>query len=153
MKLPEPLENLIARLGLRSGSKPASGIPSKQPSEAEQAMEDAITVRCYEKLLAETSSPLSQLILQLHLCGKNDSVLTAADVLIHVKRLITVFEQNGMRVLGSAGEVLPFNPEVHELITVESRPQPGTSVRVRFPGIAYRKSIIRKATVDHLEAQ
>lgn len=140
MKLPSAVENLLKRLPRRP--------PSDRLAGAQRSLEEEITRRCFTKLLQEAQSPLSQLVLQLHIAEKPDNALSASDVLVHAKRLIAIMEENGMVVIGTPGEVMPFDPTRHELTEPGAFLRSGTPVTVRFPGIAYGATIVRKAAVD-----
>lgn len=152
MKLPSPVENFLKRLGFRSPTH----ISTDHDSKANRLDRDILSVqkemtaRCYTKLIQEAASPLSQLALQVHLAGREDISLTASDVLIHVKRLITVFEQQGMTIIGQPGEVLSYDPVSHEPVDAGSYPA-GLTVRVKYPGLAYETMVIRKSAVEKLE--
>ena len=149
VKLPAPIENLLQRLRIRR----SSGRSDREKPRADRGTfeENSLSVSPgLIKLFQEASSPLSQLILQVHRARESSSDLTAADVLVHVKRLITVFEQNGMTVLGTPDEILPFDPVIHES-TASGLLSPGTPVSVTFSGIACGSTLIRKAAVDTLE--
>ncbi len=152
MKLPLPIENLLKRLGFRPASNVSNDRELKPNllSSDNATVEKQITARCYKKLLQEASSPLSQLALQVHLANKDDVSLSATDVLVHVKRLITVFEQHGLTIIGQPGEVLSYDPSRHEPVDTGSYPT-GLAVRVRYPGIAYETTVIRKSAVEKLE--
>jgi hypothetical protein len=89
--------------------------------------------------------------LQTHLARKKDAALTASDVLVHVKRLITILEDNGMVVVGQPGEIWPYDPGRHESASLAAL-EPTRPVQIRYPGIAYRSSIVRKAAVDSQES-
>jgi molecular chaperone GrpE (heat shock protein) len=101
----------------------------------------------YREIFRESSSPLSQLLLQLHVAEMQDNTLTASDVLVHIKRVLTIFQQHGMTVLGHAGEIVAFDPNLHELASPTCHVEENTAVCVRFPGIGYQSTVIRKALV------
>lgn len=152
MKLPSPIENLLKLLGFRP-PKELSTDRDYDPNRLGRDVlnvEKEMTARCYTKLIQEAASPLSQLALQVHLAGRDDESLTAADVLVHVKRLITVFEQQGMTIIGQPGEVLSYDPRSQEPVDASSY-QTGLTVRVRYPGLAYETTVIRKSAVEKLE--
>lgn len=155
MKLPLAIENLVKKLGIRpSGSSsltPRKSEPDRLAGERNDVNE-AITAESFENFVKQASSPLSQLILQLHVAGKAGALLSASDVLIHVKRLITILEKNGMTIVGQPDQVLPFDPTSHEPVDGSSYPN-GLTVRVRFPGLAYGSVIVRKAAVEKQETQ
>lgn len=115
-------------------------------TEEEQSDCNSAT-RSYERLLQESSSPLSQLILQIHIAEKPENTLTASDVLVHVKKVLNIFEQHGMTVMGHVGEVVAFDPNWHELVSPCCPTDRNTAVCVRFPGIGYQSTVIRKALV------
>jgi len=103
--------------------------------------------RCYTRLFQESSSPLSQLILQVYVAQKPENTLTASDVLVHIKKVLSIFEQHGMTVLGRPGETVALDPNLHELASPGCHIDQNTSVCVRFPGIGYGSTVIRKALV------
>jgi molecular chaperone GrpE (heat shock protein) len=146
LKLPKAIENLLARL---RGAKDKS---DKNGSlRGENASAGTLTRSSLEKLFIEAASPVSQLVLQQYISDKKDNSLTASDVLVHVKRLLAVFEKNGLRVIGQPDEVLIFDPGAHESIDASFSPAVHAPVRVCFPGLAYDGVIIRRAGVDRLE--
>ncbi len=150
MKLPLPIENLLKRLHRSTHNYTDLDSKPERPSSDLTTVEKEMTARCYTKLLQGAASPLSQLALQVHLASKDEISLTAADVLVHVKRLITVFEQQGMTIIGQPGEVLSYDPVSHEPVDAGSYPV-GLAVRVRYPGLAYKATVIRKTAVEKLE--
>ncbi len=150
MKLPFPVENFLKRLRKPTNNSTDLDSRPKRPISDPTAVEKEVTTRCYTKLLQGAASPLSQLALQLHLASNDDMSLTAADVLVHVKRLITIFEQQGMTIIGQPGEVLSYDPVSHEPVDAGSYPA-GLAVRVKYPGLAYEATVIRKSAVEKLE--
>ena len=155
MKLPLAIENLVKKLGIRPA---ASWVQAPRKSEPDSlagernVVEQAVTAESFQNFVLQASSPLSQLILQLHIAGKAGASLSASDVLIQVKRLITALEQNGMTIIGPPDQVLPFDPTSHEPVDGDSYPN-GVPVRVRFPGLAYGSVVVRKAAVEKQETQ
>lgn len=151
MKLPVSIENLLERLwknvvtdksSLRRGDCSHSG--------GQEVVQGSRTCQAHLKFLREASSPLSQLILQAHIAEAKGSVLTAADVLVHVKRLVGVLEGNGVTILGQPGEDLPYDPSRHE--AVDMVVSGGTPVCIRFPGLEYGGVVVRKALVELKES-
>ncbi len=87
MKLPLAIENLVKKLGIRpSGSSsltPRKSEPDRLAGERNM-VENAVTAEGFENIVLLASSPLSQLILQLHVAGKAGASRSASDVLIHI---------------------------------------------------------------------
>ncbi|CAN5565248.1 hypothetical protein BH10CYA1_BH10CYA1_59870 [soil metagenome] len=153
MKLPLAIENLLKKLSNRQVSSSDKRIqqiePNRSTGQIDGAM-DAVTARCYQNFVQDAASPLSQLILQLHVAGKKDASISAADVLIHVKRLLAILEQKGMATIGLPSQILPFDPNSHVSVDGSSY-QTGLLVQVKFPGLAYRSAVVRKAAVEKQE--
>ncbi len=157
MKLPTSIENLLQRLsGQDDGEK---DIVRRLKTEIERlkfeqkTLEETTTRTNYRKLFSEASSTISQLILLLHLSGDEHNSLKAADILVHVKRLIAILEENGLTILGQPGEIQRFDPNQHQPIDAAFSPAPDTPVRVRFPGLAHAGVVLRKTAVDSGENQ
>lgn len=55
-----------------------------------------------------------------------------------------------MTIIGQPGEVLSYDPVSHEPIDAGSYPA-GLEVRVKYPGLAYEATVIRKSAVEKLE--
>jgi molecular chaperone GrpE (heat shock protein) len=116
--------------------------------EEQKALVEKTAADTYKSLLSESASPLSQLILQSQLVQSPNSSLSAEDILVHVKRLITILEKNGLEVIGAPGEILPYDPKLHEPASPDFSPQIGNPVQIRFPGIGHHSTVLRKAAVD-----
>ena len=105
-----------------------------------------------EQLLADAAAPVSQLLTQAHLLEKEDRPVQAKDVLAVAKRLVRVFEDSGLELMGSVGETVQFDPNHHEPLSTAGVVATGDRVVVRFVGVAYRGKLLRKASVEKAEA-
>jgi molecular chaperone GrpE (heat shock protein) len=105
-----------------------------------------------EQLLAGAAAPVSQLLTQAHLLEAEGRPVQARDVMAVAKRLVRIFEDNGLELVGSVGETAQFDPNQHEPLGANASPAPGDRVVVRFVGVAYRGKLLRKASVEKAEA-
>lgn len=151
MKFLDPIENLIRRFRHKPDDNAELVIRLKGELErlkSNQKDKEAQILRAaLEKLFSEASSPLSQLILQLHIIEHESSSLTSADIAPHVKRLVDTFRQNGLTVLGEPNQIQPFDPNKHESIQQDFAPTPNTAVKICFPGIGFQDLVLRKAAI------
>jgi molecular chaperone GrpE (heat shock protein) len=151
MKLPSGINTFLKRLRNDSASKDSELLSLRDELDKLRAQRDqsqqTSVASDYSQLFQESSSPISQLLLQLHLAEMPDNTLTASDVLVHIKKVLTIFQQHGMTVLGHAGDIVAFDPNLHELASPTCHIEKNTAVCVRFPGIGHRSTVIRKAVV------
>lgn len=148
------LENLIKRLGLGQKPEKHGGFQAANSlaENCNRVVPGEITADPLEKLITEAASPLSQLFLQDHIAQKPNNSLTASDVLVNVRRLMAVFDTYGISPIGQTGETTIFNSTFHESMMDDFNPQKGQLIRIQFPGIAYKSTIVRKAAVVSPEA-
>lgn len=157
MKFPDAIENFFD--GLRRKSDDGPDVVMRLKAEIERLKrdqkhtEEEILRTTFQKFFSDASSPLSQLILQMHIAQHDKSELTTADILPHVKRLIETFEAQGLTVIGQPDEIQHFDPNQHEPIRPDFHPEPNAPVRIRFPGLTFSQTTIRKAAVDSLETK
>lgn len=155
MKFPGAIENLFQRF--RPNKPTDDDQLARLNSELERLRQEKNSVtaeslrNAYENLFKDLSSPISQLLLQIHLASGTEHALTAADVLVHVKILIATLERHGVTVVGQPGEIQRFDPNLHQPLTNEFQPASSDLVCIRFPGISYQGTLLRKAAVDSLE--
>jgi molecular chaperone GrpE (heat shock protein) len=155
MKLPAPVENLLQRF--RREQREDQTVVMRLRGEIDRLKREQSTLqeeslrRAYQTLFADASSPVSQLLLQVHLANNANSSLTADDVLANVKRLVAILEQHGLTVVGQPDEIQKFDPNIHEPMNERSQPALSEQVCIRFPGISYQGQVLRKAAVDPLE--
>lgn len=154
MKLLSFLENLVRRLPLSFKAEKRSGFQAGNSlaENCNRVVPGEITADPLEKLITEAASPLSQLVLQDHIVQKPNNSLTASDVLVNVRRLMAVFDTYGISPIGQTGETTIFNSTFHESMMDDFNPRKGQLVRIQFPGIAYKSTIVRKAAVVSPEA-
>ncbi len=131
-------EQLIVRL--------KSDLDRQRAGESQRV--DSVVDAGWERLIADASTPLVQLMTQAHLLDVAGKPVQAADVLAVAKRLVRVFETAGVAWEGTFGETLAFDPARHEPLGSEDEWAPGESAVVRFVGVRYREQLIRKARVE-----
>lgn len=95
-----------------------------------------------ERLLAGAATPLAQLATQTQLAG-----VDAASVLAIARSLLRDLTDEGIRLIGRAGDTEPYDPGRHEPLA-EGELDPGQPVVVRIIGIAYQETIVRRASVE-----
>ncbi len=100
-----------------------------------------------EKLIAEAASNLSQLLLQVRIASKEETALTAKDVLVNVRGLIRAFNDNGMSVIDESAEPTMFDARFHESALSGFTPEAGKPVQIRYPGIKFFEKVLLKAGV------
>ena len=105
-----------------------------------------------EKLLADAAAPVSQLLTQAHLLETEGHPVQTKDVMAVAKRLVRVFEDNGLELAGNVGETVRFDSNHHEPLSAGASPRPGERVVLRFVGVAYRGKLLRKAGIERVEA-
>lgn len=101
-----------------------------------------------EALFSEVSAPASQLITQIDLFENKAKPVQVKDILLVVKRILRVFERNGMVFEGKPGEEVIFDPNRHTPISPEKSIDVGQTTTVRFSGVSYQGKIIYKAIVE-----
>lgn len=101
-----------------------------------------------EDLLSEIAVPMAQLAAQARLLEVEGKPVQARDVIAVARRLIGVLEDEGLRLEGSLGEAVPFDPNRHELLGGAGEPVPGEKVRIRFAGVRWAGKLLRKAGVE-----
>ncbi len=112
----------------------------------------ATSLKSLEKLIAEAASPLSQLILQDHLAATEGASLTAKDVLVNVKKVLDVLREHGLCIIGKPAETTIFDQQIHESALPDFEPSQGQEIQIRYSGIAFHSTVIRKAAVGPIEA-
>lgn len=103
-----------------------------------------------EPLLSACALPIAHLLTQAHLVEAADRPVQARDVLVNVKRLVRAFEDQGLVAFGAVGERCAFDTARHEPLAGVIAP--GEPVVVRFVGLSYGESLLRKAGVERQEA-
>jgi len=101
-----------------------------------------------EALFTEVSAPASQLITQMDLFENQAKPVQIKDILLVVKRVLRVFERNGMVFEGKPGEEVIFDPNRHTPISPEKSIVAGQTAIVRFSGVSYQGKILYKAIVE-----
>lgn len=116
----------------------------------EQAEVTAEALRKAEgRLLADLAGPVAQLLTQAHLVHVAHQPVRAADVLSVASRLIAALQDRGLEIVGGIGEVVPYDPERHQLLgSGDIAPAPGEAAVIRFVGLAHGGCTIHRVAVE-----
>lgn len=100
-----------------------------------------------ENLLADSATPVSQLLTQYHLFKVEGKTVQPNDVLAVVMRLVRALEDHGLKIEGGVGDTVQFDPNKHEPLSVDNDINPGDNVTIRLVGISYQGKLLRRAGV------
>lgn len=103
-----------------------------------------------EKLFNDIASPISQLITQKYLLEVEEKPVQAKDILLVVKRLINVFESQGLTVIGDMGKTITFNPNYHQSLINNIDINISDKVIIKIVGVSYQGQVIKKAIVEKI---
>ena len=104
-----------------------------------------------ERVFKPVSSALCELLAQMGLADQGVK-LDIGDVFVHVRNLVLVLEQYGLKVSCNVGDKVEFDPAVHEPFGDKDSPALGETVLVRVPGMYFESKVLRKAVVQKLES-
>ena len=104
--------------------------------------------RRMEKLFLDISSSVAQLLTQDHLLSRSGKPVQAKDVLNVSNSLIKTLTRNGLETVGTVGEDVSFDINVHEPINQDEAISGDELVTVRMVGIAYKGKVLRRASVS-----
>ena len=100
-----------------------------------------------EAMLLDAAAPVSQLQMQAHLLKVEAKPVQAGDILAVATRLVRALEDHGLTLEGHVGDTVKYNPNQHELLSVDSAVEGGQQVVIRLVGISYKGKLLRKAGV------
>jgi molecular chaperone GrpE (heat shock protein) len=106
-----------------------------------------------ERLMTDAAAPVAQLLTQAHLLEAESKPLQAKDVLAVAKRFIRALEDQGLKLEGSVGEAVAFDPNRHEPLNRSASINQGQQVVTRFVGISYCGKFLRKTGVELRKGQ
>jgi molecular chaperone GrpE (heat shock protein) len=101
-----------------------------------------------EQLFTDLSTPIAQLLTQIHLLEVESKPIQAKDVLTIVKRILRLVEEYGLSASGTIGERVPFDPNIHQPLSSATTINNGQLVTIRIPAIAYQNKVLRAAGVE-----
>jgi molecular chaperone GrpE (heat shock protein) len=101
----------------------------------------------WERLLAAAAAPVAQLLTQAHLLEAEGKPVQARDVLAVARRLVRLLEDEGLAAEGRVGEAVAFDPDRHEPLGGDFRPQRGEPAVVRVLGVSWRGRVLQRAGV------
>jgi molecular chaperone GrpE (heat shock protein) len=121
------------------------GDRQRQNEESKQAI--ALQTQ-QEQLFTDLSTPIAQLLTQIHLLEVESKPIQAKDVLTIVKRILRLVEEYGLSASGTIGETVPFDPNIHQPLNSSVTIGNGQLVTIRIPAIAYQNKVLRAAGVE-----
>jgi hypothetical protein len=101
-----------------------------------------------ERVLTEAAIPVAQLLTQAHLLEAESKPVRARDVLTVARRLVRIFQDEGLELEGRVGDIATFAPTRHEPLSGAVTLRPGQKVVLRFVGVSYRGKVLRRAGVE-----
>lgn len=120
----------------------------KQELERQRGGENTRLVEAQiEQLFGDLAGPVSQLLTQNHLLKVEAKPVQANDILVVANRLIRALEDFGLTIENKVGDVVSFDPNLHEPLGGDSDINVGQAVTVRLVGVAYKSRLLRKAGV------
>ncbi|MEM9117791.1 MAG: helix-turn-helix domain-containing protein [Cyanobacteria bacterium P01_F01_bin.56] len=154
-----PLSELLSQFGV--GHAPPSSVKqtaetSIDPLRAEyqrlqtQLEQQAVTLQQQFQTAALTvlESWLVQWPTITHAVEKNPD-LPASRLVPLVQPVQTLVEQWGVAAIAPVGATMPFDPQVHQLMTGDA--DPGALIRVRYAGFRQRGKLLHRAKVSPVE--
>jgi molecular chaperone GrpE (heat shock protein) len=149
------LEREVQALRLELAEREKTVANLKRDLESQRSGEavrlDAAVHATVEQLLSSAGPPATQLAKQAHLLEAEGRAVPARDVLAVARRLVSALEEAGLRLEGSIGERVPYNPNRHEPLNAAANLTPGQAVVIRFAGVSYRGKMLRRAGVELAE--
>jgi hypothetical protein len=109
---------------------------------------DAAVHGTLERILTGAAPSAAQLARLARMLEVEGLAVPARDVLAVARRLATAFEDEGLRLEGTIGERVPYNPNRHDPLNTSASLTPGQTVVVRFAGASYRGKVLRRAGVE-----
>ncbi|MGI0481460.1 hypothetical protein ACN4EE_11785 [Geminocystis sp. CENA526] len=112
-----------------------------------QQLESKITSE-KQKNFSEIASSLSQLITQKYLLEVEAKPVKPEDIFLVIKRLINVFEKEGLTFIGEVGEVTNFEPNYHQSLNSNVEINIGDKVIIKIVGISYQNQVLKRSIVQ-----
>ncbi len=129
----------------------------RQRSGAQAALMASVQTQM-AALMQDAAAPVSQLLTQIHLVDVEQKPVAVRDILAVARRLVGALQAHGLSVENRIGDLQPFDPNLHELLSHgslghEPPIQNGQPVKIRFSGIAYQGKLLSKAGVSLVEKE
>lgn len=144
LELERELQSLRLELAEQKRANEKLGFELERQRGGESARLAAAQV---EKLLAGAAAPVSQLLTQAHLLKVEGRPVQAGDILAVATRLVRALEDQGLKIEGSVGEKVEFDPNRHEVLSAEAEIRSGQAVIIRLVGVSYQGKLLRKTGV------
>ncbi len=104
------------------------------------------------RLMDALAAPVAQLGTQRHLLEVAGKPVQAQDILANAKRIVRALEDHGLSLEGTVGTVAAFDPDRHAALAGAASLRGGEPVVIRFPAVAYRGKVLRRAGVEKAES-
>lgn len=101
-----------------------------------------------EQVFSELAAPISQLLTQIYLLEIENKPVQAKDAIAIVKRMLRVFTEQGLTQVGNIGEVVNFDPNLHQPLSSAVEINNGQAVKIRVAGLTYQGRVLRAAGVE-----
>lgn len=100
-----------------------------------------------ESVLRSAASPVAQLKTQAHLLKNEGKPVEAGDILAVAERLVDSLAQAGLALEGEVGQIVTFDPNMHEALGAGPALHAGDEAVVRVVGVACEGKVLKKAGV------
>ncbi len=80
--------------------------------------------------------------------AKKNPEISAVKLLPLVKTIFELLKQWGLEMKGSVGEVVPYNPQSHQLLEGGGNAEPGDPVIIRYVGYHHDQKLLYRAKVS-----
>lgn len=118
----------------------------QQQKESQQLKEQIASEK--QNLFNEIASPFSQLITQKYLLEVEAKPVKPQDIFLVIKRLIKVFEKEGLSLIGNVGEITNFEPNYHQSLNSNVNLNIGDKVVIKIVGISYQNQVLKRSIVE-----
>ena len=117
-------------------------------SKKESTIDSAVSSQL-EGLIADIAPAVAQIATQEYLLKVEAKPIQGKDVLTVAMSLLHSLEDKGMKLEGTIGAQVPFDPNKHDLLGMgdSSLINDGSSVTVRMPAVTYQGRILKKMAV------
>lgn len=146
------LEELLALLRMRLNEQETEVAASvRRIRDESESQSRAFAKASLERVFKPVSSSVCELLAQMGL-AKQGVKVDVENVFVHVRNLVLVLEQYGLKISCNVGDKVEFDPAVHDPFGDKASPALGETVLVRVPGMCFENTVLRKAVVQKLES-
>ena len=98
------------------------------------------------EIVSQAAMPALMLLTQQHLHDQGKPA-DAADIFTLANEIIQVLKDNGLVLIGTPGQTMPFNPAQHDLPDNNTTIQESQPVTIVSPGAMFQNYVIQRARV------